>query len=109
MDLELRSSVDPAGRATVTLVGSLDLESRGQLIETAGELLKAGPVGLVLDMAEVTFIDSTGIGAIVDLSHSAEELGMTFALARPSSRVVRILEITGLSQEWTIDGLSSTA
>jgi anti-sigma B factor antagonist len=109
MDLELRSAVDAAGQAVVTLSGSLDLESRSELTAAAGELLKAGPVRLVLDLADVTFIDSTGIGAIVDISHSADELGVTFSLARPSSRVLRILEITGLSQEWAIDGSANSA
>ena len=58
----------------------------------------AGPPGslVVLDLAQLTFMDSSGIGAI----HAARRLtikdGGTLVVCRPSPQVDRVLEITGL-------------
>jgi anti-sigma B factor antagonist len=106
MDLELSSS-DEGGRAVLTLVGAVDIESREPLRVECHRLLGEGPVGLVIDMSGVTFMDSTGIGALVEVSHAAQDAGITFTIRRPSPRVVRILQATGLSEIWDIDGEST--
>lgn len=103
MDLDLSSS-DDGGRALLTLVGAVDVESRGKLQSACQKLLSEGPVGLVLDMSGVTFMDSTGIGALVEVSHSAQDLGITLTIRRPSARVTRILQVTSLSDVWDIEG-----
>ena len=103
MDLELTASTDADGRTVLTMAGALDLASRRELLSVSHELLSAGPVGLVLDMAGVDFIDSTGIGAMVDIGHQAEDLGVTFSIGRPSPTVLRIFEVTGLLAQWTIE------
>ena len=59
--------------------------------------------GLVLDLSGVTFLDSTGIGALIDLSHDAEDLAVTFGLRNPGPRVVRILQMTGLDARWPVE------
>lgn len=101
MDLELSSS-DEGGAAVLTAVGAVDIESRGQLQAECQKLLTTGPVGLVIDMSGVTFMDSTGIGTLVEVSHSAQDAGVTFTIRRPSARVVRILQATGLVDVWDI-------
>ncbi|UQX89038.1 STAS domain-containing protein [Jatrophihabitans telluris] len=101
MDLRIVEQVSATGTYTLSLRGSLDLMSKGELI-AAGELaLQAtGSTGLVLNLAGVEFIDSTGIGAIIEVSSFAADLGRTFALQSPSARVARVLELTGLSDNW---------
>jgi anti-sigma B factor antagonist len=103
VDLDLSAS-EAGGRAVLTLVGAVDVESRGSLQAACQQLLSEGPVGLVLDMSGVSFMDSTGIGALVEVSHSAQDSGVTFTIRRPSARVLRILQATALIDVWDIEG-----
>jgi anti-anti-sigma factor len=58
---------------------------------------------LVLDLAAVTFIDSTGLGAIVQIAGDAADADLGFVLARPSDRVTRILTASGMRDIWPIE------
>jgi anti-sigma B factor antagonist len=63
-----------------------------------------GPPGslIVLDLCQLTFIDSSGLGAIHMARRAAIENGGTLVVCRPSPMVYRVLEITGLD-EWVAD------
>lgn len=98
------TSVDTEGRHRLVCAGALDLESRTRLLEaSAAALGAAGTTGLLLDLAAVTFIDSTGLGAIVQIAGDAEDAGLGFALGRPSDRVNRILTASGMRDLWPIE------
>jgi anti-anti-sigma factor len=51
---------------------------------------------VVLDLAEVTFIDSAGLGTLVAIRERARQLGVDLKISRVSERVQRILDVTGL-------------
>lgn len=102
LDIDVEASAD-SGRTVLVVTGSVDVQSRDWLLDAGREELRRdGVTGLVLDLAGVVFLDSTGIGALVDLSHDAEDLSVTFSVRNPSARVVRILDMTGLS--WLVAG-----
>jgi anti-sigma B factor antagonist len=104
MEIAITTTVDAETRAVVTVTGSLDLESRDALREAGhAALADAAANALVLDLAGVGFIDSTGIGAIVGLAGDAADIGRGFSLRNPSPRVTRILTVTGLINEWSIE------
>ncbi len=89
-------------RDVVTASGAIDIQSRHELTAAGRACLASGPAdALVLDLAGITFIDSTGIGALVELACQSSDAGRDFVIANPSARVRRILEVTGLEQEWT--------
>jgi anti-anti-sigma factor len=73
------------------LVGELDLATTRQLQEALEQLPAEGEV--VLDLSELTFIDSTGLHAIVE--HARADDG-PIVLANPSETVRRVLHIAGL-------------
>ncbi|MFG1925551.1 STAS domain-containing protein [Cryptosporangium sp. NPDC048952] len=78
--------------------GALDLDTSGRL-RSAGTtaLRQAGPAAtLTVDLAEVTFLDSTGLGVLVTLWHESRNAGAKFQVSRPSPAATRILEITGV-------------
>jgi anti-anti-sigma factor len=52
---------------------------------------------VVIDMSAVSFIDSSVLSALVDHSLRIEGSGKTLRITKPSRRVSRVLEITGLS------------
>lgn len=87
------------GTVVVRVVGEVDLASAPALREALVDLIDGqGVLALRLDMAHLTFIDSTGIGVLVRALRAIRQKGgeLTIANCRPST--VRILEIAGLAE-----------
>ena len=87
------------GGVCLTLVGSIDLVSRQPLID-AGMAILDGGGALTLDMGGIEFMDSMGIGALIELAKHAASLGRPFVITEKSPRVRRVLEATGLDGAW---------
>lgn len=96
LTISRRDDSDPG---SLVLAGSIDMVSRQSLIDAGREVLDGGG-SLTLDMSGVDFMDSTGIGALIELARSSEKLGRPFAVAEKSPRVRRVLEATGLDDAW---------
>jgi anti-anti-sigma factor len=86
------------GAAIIDVRGELDVTTvnafRTVLVDT---IRKYRPARVVVDMLRVTFMDSTGIGALVVGYNAAHELGAEFVVRNPSPFVLRQLHITGLT------------
>jgi anti-sigma B factor antagonist len=54
------------------------------------------PAFIVLDLSQLTFIDSTGLGVLVGAQRRARETGGEVRLAGAAPGVQRVLEVTGL-------------
>ena len=52
---------------------------------------------ITLDMSGVTFMDSSGLRALVDLAGRAGDAGSSVAVRAPSRSVAKIIEISGLT------------
>jgi anti-sigma B factor antagonist len=102
VELTITDVVDTGDKRSLSLVGSIDLSTRDDVVKAATAALAAGGgSALTIDMSGVTFMDSTGIGAIVEISNEARRAKVAFTLEQPSSRVRRILELTGLLDAWS--------
>jgi len=75
--------------------GELDLETAPALERTVRELFESGFADIVLDLAELDFIDSTGLHLILTLQSAAESFGCRFRVRPGSPAVQRIFELTG--------------
>ncbi len=76
---------------SLRLTGELDLATVPEL-EAALPRPAAGEV-LVIDLRNLSFIDSTGIHVLMGLDVSAREQGWSFALVRPGPDVQRVLDL----------------
>jgi anti-anti-sigma factor len=83
------------GRALVTLSGEIDLASLEPLEHELAPTFEAPPPVLVLDLREVTFLDSSGLRLILRLDRGQREAGSRLAVVRGGRRVARVLELTG--------------
>jgi anti-sigma B factor antagonist len=93
-----RTSEPETGRAIVSLSGSLEPELVGELRDVLIDVVDTGAPQIIVDMREVTFICSRGLGALVVAAHRARDNGQDlFALAAHPG-VLRVLEMTGLDQ-----------
>lgn len=103
MDITIESETDAAGRLVLVVSGAIDLQTREQVLQGGRDALAANPGALVLDLAGVTFIDSTGIGALIELGHDGTDSGAGLVIRNASHRVLRILEMTGLADAWDME------
>lgn len=98
MDLTVTTVSNDDDRSVLRCAGAIDIESRSVLSDAAGPLV--GNREIVLDMTGVSFMDSTGIGALVALSQSLEDAGGRLVISAASRPVARVLEVSGLADLW---------
>jgi anti-anti-sigma factor len=93
--LSIRNSVR-AGRHTLAVAGELDLDSANKLEEAIREVCASG-AQLVIDLREVTFMDSTGLRVLIVAGSLCEEKGHELQII-PGEDIQRILEMSGLDR-----------
>lgn len=83
---------------TITLSGELDLATAG---DVERELLGAeadGAATIVLDLADLTFLDSTGVRLLILADARSRSNGHSLTLRRPPDHVRRVLRICGIAE-----------
>jgi stage II sporulation protein AA (anti-sigma F factor antagonist) len=89
--------VDPDGLVVATLTGELDLDRADEVRDNlAATSAQPGCRYLRVDVSELGFIDSYGLGALVSARNSAAAHGVTLTLAEPSPPVRKAIAVTGL-------------
>jgi anti-sigma B factor antagonist len=81
-------------------VGELDAYTVGQFREALGEL--ASEPKLLIDMSEVPFVDSAGLGALIGGIRRAREAGGDVAVCCYRPTLVRLLHTTGFDRIVTV-------
>lgn len=89
----------PGGARVVTVRGEVDLATAPELEVSVRRALEDAPDGVVLDLTALSFIDSSGLRALVALSKDAKSRGASLALRNLPRHAQRVLELTGLS-DW---------
>lgn len=95
-----RASAHEAGDAVVVRAeGELDLVGAPRLLKALPE---SGSSPVVLDLAAVTFMDSSGLRSLLEARQACSDAGRPFAIARPSDAVARVLELVDLAGEFDV-------
>jgi anti-sigma B factor antagonist len=94
-DLHVKAEQDRAG-TTVILEGDFDLSGIERFWAVFSEALAANPRSITLNGRGLTFIDSTGLRALLQARAAATDAGAAFRVSEPSPELRRIAEITGL-------------
>ncbi|WP_309032974.1 STAS domain-containing protein [Streptomyces alfalfae] len=79
----------------VTLAGEVDLDGSAQLRDVLLSSLKDSR-GTVVDLADVAFMDSSGINVFIATHQAAEAAGGWLRLAAPREPVRRVLQLVGV-------------
>jgi anti-sigma B factor antagonist len=82
--------------ALVILAGEIDVSTVGQLYPILAELARGGVCHVSLNVAEVTFIDSTGLSLLISEHKRAESMNGELIIFSPSDQMRRLFEITAL-------------
>ncbi|MDP9071450.1 MAG: STAS domain-containing protein [Actinomycetota bacterium] len=97
LDLTVES-IQENGEVLVCLAGELDMYTAPALQERLEEVIaEPGTSAVVLELSRLSFIDSSGLSAIVMASRKLGDRGGELNLSGPSPAVRRVLEITGIS------------
>ena len=98
-------TIDVARQDDVTIVslgGEIDLATQGELRTVLNDLVVAGDVHLILDLTDVSFIDSTGIGALIGTRRRVHAFQGSLTLVCPHESILKIFTITGLEKVFDI-------
>ena len=95
--LAVSTTVLGADRAVVVVSGELDAESAAVLRHQLAALVLQGRRHLVLDLALVPFMDSSGLNSVLRARSETLRHGGQLLLASPSATVRRLLDLTGIS------------
>jgi anti-sigma B factor antagonist len=79
-------------------VGRMDSVTAATFRAEVRKLVDTGATWLVLDLSEVSFLDSAGLGAILSGLRLVREAGGDLRLARPSPQASAVLKLTSLSK-----------
>jgi anti-sigma B factor antagonist len=88
--------------AVVEVSGWIEIGSAPQLRDTLISVIDDGHVHLVIDLSEVVFLDSTGLGVLIGLLHRLRSRDGSLALAGASDRVYKVFHTTQLTKVLTI-------
>lgn len=94
----------PGAQTTLSLVGEVDPATAPALADRLAELAADATVSsVVLDLAGVTFLDSSGLRVLVTGREAIRAADGELALRAPNRNVRRVLEVTGLSDLITVE------
>ena len=93
-DVQIRMQED--GTPVLAIVGELDLAAAPQLRRVIGGLMGSGARTMVVDLSEASFVDSSGMGALLWAEHRMQAAGGALQAVNPQPNVARAFEIAGL-------------
>jgi anti-sigma B factor antagonist len=98
--IEVANTTSPT---TVVLSGEIDILSSARVKETLLAICNGGEHRVIVDMTNVTFMDSTGLSALVGSVKRFRSAGGEVILRSPGPGVQKVMEITGLTRVFTIE------
>ncbi|HEU4895479.1 MAG TPA: STAS domain-containing protein [Acidimicrobiia bacterium] len=110
--LSIASSELPGGWLCIAVTGEIDLATVPELESAIDSVLTDNSHSLVVDLRETSFMDSTGLKALVMAHRRFDENGRQFAIAVSGGPVSRLIDLSGVEGSIrvveTIDGLESS-
>jgi anti-sigma B factor antagonist len=95
---QLELSLD-GGASVLTVSGQLDITCGDRFIGCLREVRDAEPASLVVDLREVTFIDSTGLSMLLKADALARQNSFELQVVRSDAQIVRaVMEATGVER-----------
>ncbi len=97
------------GVAVIGVRGEVDLYTGPLLWERISGVLAEGSTRIVLDLADMRFIDSTGLNVLVMTMRRLQEVGGRLVLRSPCRMASRLFRLTGLSELLEVEGEAALA
>lgn len=90
--------IDATGQDVLVITGDVDLATAHEFVAAADAWTASGRSGPVrLDLSGVTFLDSTGISALLEIRRAAASVGTEVVVVGQSAAVDRVLAVAGIT------------
>jgi anti-anti-sigma factor len=97
----LASEAFSEGAACITLAGEWDAMNSVAIREEVARFVEKDRIALVIDLRQVTYMDSTALSALLQVQKSSEQFGWRLVLVRPEEPGVwRLFELTALDRRF---------
>ena len=90
-------------RVVVRVAGELDMAVAPSVAAAVDELLEAGFARVVVDLRDLSFLDSAGVHMLVSAHHAAAQRTCELSLVRGPRNVQRVLELTAADSLFAFD------
>ncbi|MBE6469726.1 MAG: STAS domain-containing protein [Coriobacteriaceae bacterium] len=98
--MELNITTNPAPETyTVIVAGEIDISNADKLRDAIDLALEQPTEKVELDFAQVSYIDSTGIGVLVGAAHHAADHKRAFGVVNAQPNVLRVAQLLGVDAE----------
>ncbi len=97
MDLQLSARIG-RGCTAVRLAGEIDMETAPKLHDVLQKVTDEGATRVVLDFADVTFMDSSGLGALMVWFKQLVDLGGRLCIASVRQPVEYVLQVSAVDR-----------
>ena len=101
MDLDVESTLRD-GATVLFLRGEIDVYTAPRLRQSIVDLVEAGTPHIVVDMSRVDFLDSTGLGVLVEGLKRIRSREGTLSIIATQEKILKIFSITGLNKAFPI-------
>jgi anti-sigma B factor antagonist len=104
MESPIQNAFTHDATAVVTVLGEIDLSNADELAQSIRAAIDEwAPAAVRIDLRDATFIDSTGLGALIEGYRAAVLDNIEFAVINPSDSFRRVLTVTGLCELFGLD------
>jgi anti-sigma B factor antagonist len=104
MERTVRSKLADDGSVVVAVLGEIDFTNADELSRGIEDAVSHGsPPAVRVDLRSATFIDSTGLGALIAGYRAATASRIRFVVVNPSTSFRRVLAVTGLCELFSLD------
>lgn len=90
--------LENADHTLVTAVGEIDVGTAFQVADAVSGALSVGHPPVLLDLSQVTFIDSAGLAALIKAHREADAAQAMFAVVHPTPQTRKLIQVLGLDQ-----------
>jgi anti-sigma B factor antagonist len=96
IDFEVTTTEDGVG--VIAPAGRFNMVSARRFKEVVAELVADGRSRIVVDLGGTTFLDSSGLGAIIAGLKACRQAGGDLRIARPTPEVLTVFELTNMDK-----------
>lgn len=94
--MELETVPYPHGATVISVAGEMDMYNAHELKKLAGDVLSNGTAALILDLMDLSYIDSSGVSALIFVFTQAKKQSVHVWYAGIHGTVRRVIELTSL-------------
>lgn len=106
--VQLTQESGSGGAVRLVVSGEIDMSNAQQVRDAGIAAVTAADVSeLGVDLSAVTFLDSTGLGALVAVRTAGADRSRAVRITAASPRVRQVIEVCGLSAEFGLDSTGS--